>query len=173
VHRLAEAPSGCAVAQEHDAGAKGLALDQTQARDLRSGPRTTVGRARARLDIHATRHSVTAPWPHHRAAAFVAGTNASSAEDSATAMDEWQGVGWCPRRYCSWAKGVTRTRTSRLNAIGAREYCRDAASPTGVIEVDGVAPAAAHVEDAKLAVAAAVNELQARRHGEREPAGVR
>ena len=39
--------------------------------------------------------------------------------------------------------------------------------------VDGVAPAAAHVEDAKLAVAAAVNELQARGHGEREPAGVR
>jgi hypothetical protein len=32
---------------------------------------------------------VAAPWPHHRAAAFVAGS-ASSAEDSATAVDELQ-----------------------------------------------------------------------------------
>ncbi len=32
--RLAEAPSGCPVAQERDAGAKGLALHQTQARHL-------------------------------------------------------------------------------------------------------------------------------------------
>jgi hypothetical protein len=32
-NRLAEAPSGCSVAQEHDAGAKRLALHQTQARD--------------------------------------------------------------------------------------------------------------------------------------------
>jgi hypothetical protein len=32
--RPAEAPSGCPVAQEHDAGAKGLALHQTQAQDL-------------------------------------------------------------------------------------------------------------------------------------------
>lgn len=39
--------------------------------------------------------------------------------------------------------------------------------------VDGVAPAAAHVEDAKLAGAAPLNELQARRHGEREPTGAR
>src|SRR5688500_12305109 len=34
VDRLAEAPSGCPVAQEHDAGTEGLALHQAQARDL-------------------------------------------------------------------------------------------------------------------------------------------
>jgi hypothetical protein len=39
--------------------------------------------------------------------------------------------------------------------------------------VDGVAPAAAHVEDAKLAAAGAVNERQARRHADGEPAAVR
>jgi hypothetical protein len=55
---------------------------------------------------------VAAPWPHHRAAAFVAGTSASSAEDSATAVDDDQAATVAPRSLSQLAQSDTREPTA-------------------------------------------------------------
>jgi hypothetical protein len=81
-------------ARRHAVHARNARVAGVRRRTIAPPPRSCMCRraaASARVLLPMRRSTpVAAPWPHHRAGAFVAGTNASSAEDSATAVDDQQ-----------------------------------------------------------------------------------